>query len=927
MFVRTVSPFIIDHLTYKYREFATMSLPLGHPLENATSLDRVLEDLIVRFIINCPPEDFSSVERELFHVEEASWFYTDFVTLMNPNLPNMRIKSFAQHVIKLCPLVWKWDVKADQALKKFSQYKKSIPVRGAAIFNKSLTKLLLVKGTESDSWSFPRGKISKDEDDVDCCIREVQEEIGFDLTDYIDEDQFIERNIQGKNYKIFLVSGVPEDFDFKPKVRNEIEKIEWRDFRKLSRSIHKTNVKYYLVNAMIRPMTLWVKRQKGNKDEDQLKAHVEEQLKLLLGIKKEETADPGRELLNMLQNAVSKPDEPAQQETQPQAPPPLQPPPMSSGPFMVPPPQFHQQFPFMGFQPFAPFPFHNGLSAPPGVAPPSSSGTQMVETQAPPTPSLNVFAKPTVAEEEEKSSAAPSKVLLDLLNQKNEQKQSQEKPKIKLLKRGEVLENQTTTNNTEQDSQTINDNKSNASALLDVLRRPSKSAQERDTELSGKTQSIPEPYQSINHNLKSDDFNNSILSSSTEESSTNVDEYEDFESSSSEEEGDQLEEEENAEEVEEAIEQDEEHKLEQLEKTEKSSGVENQEALKQNFFTTGSVPHVDARNVSDLSTGGVADLKSIKSQAKPKIKILKRGETLKDIAFESQNPSEASAAENEPAFSHQQDSKELLNMLKKSQMLAMEEVQQSLEKARLLNAPEPSRQTNISILSEPNHQSVAFETSISPQTSHATPLAGGYSTNEGNIDKKTSDSADLLSLLKRPSSSHQKSTEGQIHTIDNSNEIKEETEKGSKELLSLLKNPGVNKKINLERNATTITNIERSKLTESSARELMGVVNNGNVHDNASHVSPLTSPAYSSYNSPSDPSYSLHQPIKAQMLNGPGTNSNTAASHSLLQMLKQPRAPESNNYSVPSHENRETYNSTQAIDSPSNELLSLLQKK
>ncbi|KAI8382849.1 Nudix box signature [Nakaseomyces glabratus] len=281
-----------------------MSLPLRHALENVTSPERVLEDLLVRFIINCPPEDLSSVERELFHFEEASWFYTDFVKLMNPSLPSFKIKAFAQLIIRLCPLVWKWDIKADQALQKFSKYKKTIPVRGAAIFNEKLSKILLVKGTESDSWSFPRGKISKDENDIDCCIREVKEETGFDLTDYVDESQFIERNIQGKNYKIFLVYGIPEDFDFKPHVRNEIEKIEWRDFKNITRTMHKTNVKYYLVNSMMRPLSLWVRRQKQIRNEDQSKKYAEEQLKLMLGITKEENIDPGRELLNMLQSSV-----------------------------------------------------------------------------------------------------------------------------------------------------------------------------------------------------------------------------------------------------------------------------------------------------------------------------------------------------------------------------------------------------------------------------------------------------------------------------------------------------------------------------------------------------------------------------------------------------------------------------------------------
>ncbi|CAI4898386.1 CLL_collapsed_G0046040.mRNA.1.CDS.1 [Saccharomyces cerevisiae] len=281
-----------------------MSLPLRHALENVTSVDRILEDLLVRFIINCPNEDLSSVERELFHFEEASWFYTDFIKLMNPTLPSLKIKSFAQLIIKLCPLVWKWDIRVDEALQQFSKYKKSIPVRGAAIFNENLSKILLVQGTESDSWSFPRGKISKDENDIDCCIREVKEEIGFDLTDYIDDNQFIERNIQGKNYKIFLISGVSEVFNFKPQVRNEIDKIEWFDFKKISKTMYKSNIKYYLINSMMRPLSMWLRHQRQIKNEDQLKSYAEEQLKLLLGITKEEQIDPGRELLNMLHTAV-----------------------------------------------------------------------------------------------------------------------------------------------------------------------------------------------------------------------------------------------------------------------------------------------------------------------------------------------------------------------------------------------------------------------------------------------------------------------------------------------------------------------------------------------------------------------------------------------------------------------------------------------
>lgn len=132
----------------------------------------------------------------------------------------------------------------------------------------------------------------------------MKEEIGFDLTDYIDDNQFIERNIQGKNYKIFLISGVSEVFNFKPQVRNEIDKIEWFDFKKISKTMYKSNIKYYLINSMMRPLSMWLRHQRQIKNEDQLKSYAEEQLKLLLGITKEEQIDPGRELLNMLHTAV-----------------------------------------------------------------------------------------------------------------------------------------------------------------------------------------------------------------------------------------------------------------------------------------------------------------------------------------------------------------------------------------------------------------------------------------------------------------------------------------------------------------------------------------------------------------------------------------------------------------------------------------------
>ena len=47
-----------------------MSIQLRNGLANQT-LDRVLEDLLVRFVVNVPEEDLSSIERIMFQIEEA----------------------------------------------------------------------------------------------------------------------------------------------------------------------------------------------------------------------------------------------------------------------------------------------------------------------------------------------------------------------------------------------------------------------------------------------------------------------------------------------------------------------------------------------------------------------------------------------------------------------------------------------------------------------------------------------------------------------------------------------------------------------------------------------------------------------------------------------------------------------------------------
>jgi mRNA-decapping enzyme subunit 2 len=62
----------------------------------------------------------------------------------------------------------------DDIYKDFTTYKTSVPVTGAIILDESYERCLLVKGWKAGaSWSFPRGKKNKDEEDCDCAVREV----------------------------------------------------------------------------------------------------------------------------------------------------------------------------------------------------------------------------------------------------------------------------------------------------------------------------------------------------------------------------------------------------------------------------------------------------------------------------------------------------------------------------------------------------------------------------------------------------------------------------------------------------------------------------------------------------------------------------------------------------------------------------------
>lgn len=153
-------------------------------------------------------------------------------------------------------------------------------MRGAILLNREMSEVVLVKGwSKKAKWSFPRGKINKEERDLDCAIREVYEETGYDVKEagLVDEDnaKYIDMALREQQMRLYVFRDVPMDTVFEPKTRKEISRIDWFKVSELA-ATHPKHVQnqqqvnqdalkasqFYMVAPFIRPLRQWIKQQR-----------------------------------------------------------------------------------------------------------------------------------------------------------------------------------------------------------------------------------------------------------------------------------------------------------------------------------------------------------------------------------------------------------------------------------------------------------------------------------------------------------------------------------------------------------------------------------------------------------------------------------------------------------------------------------------
>ena len=252
---------------HTYAQAAIPELPpaVASSDDPTPSLLSVLQDLDSRFLVNVPDEELSSFERIMFQLQQAHWFYLDFYSDRYARLPKLGYKTFCENYFKHIPSFRKHLSKFEAVYASFNNYLNAVPVCGAILLNPEMTHVVMVRSYVGNSWGFPRGKLDANEDEITCCIREVEEEIGFDCRAWFkgyeivapgqsrqssenrlarqssststsstsssalqaQQPSYFECHTAKKATRLYVLQGVPRNTKFETRTRKEIGKIAW----------------------------------------------------------------------------------------------------------------------------------------------------------------------------------------------------------------------------------------------------------------------------------------------------------------------------------------------------------------------------------------------------------------------------------------------------------------------------------------------------------------------------------------------------------------------------------------------------------------------------------------------------------------------------------------------------------------------------
>lgn len=244
------------------------------------AMEETYVELAARFVLNAPPEEIADGNRLLFLVEQAHWYYEDFIREKDKSLPTLTLRVFATNMFATVPQLKSRFKDISTIYAKFLAYKFSVPTCGAVLLNPAMDKCLMVRGwgKNSKSLGFPKGKMDAGETEADCAAREVEEEIGVNIRDFIVEEDKVhfyrklgkEMNTeQGKwtqKNTLFIIQGISEETKFLTHTRKEISDIVWNPlwiFDLPDDELNKYRAKYASCFPGLKAIAAWVKKKQS----------------------------------------------------------------------------------------------------------------------------------------------------------------------------------------------------------------------------------------------------------------------------------------------------------------------------------------------------------------------------------------------------------------------------------------------------------------------------------------------------------------------------------------------------------------------------------------------------------------------------------------------------------------------------------------
>ena len=247
------------------------------------SYEDALDDVHTRFILNLPSSELRTADRIFVQLEQAWWYYEDFICDPRPHLDYLprynHLRPFAKELFEYSTVLPD-ATQFNEMWKQYSIYKKKISNYGCILLSSDYQRIVLCQVYNGKSYTLPSGKINEGEDGAAAAARETYEETGFDpscryglTASWLEESppqhitwdtQFQhpknklvhqEEDHTNKRRTCYVIVGVPEDFPFAPVCRKEVSNIEWFNLDQVS------SIPTFAVMPFVKPLKKWIHKQ------------------------------------------------------------------------------------------------------------------------------------------------------------------------------------------------------------------------------------------------------------------------------------------------------------------------------------------------------------------------------------------------------------------------------------------------------------------------------------------------------------------------------------------------------------------------------------------------------------------------------------------------------------------------------------------